>query len=223
MAPDPNFWLGGIQGFGSACWRDASVCKTWIWSPSPHRSSSTWPRDPSTGPDPALEGGQSWGDPHQLSHQPPTQALHPAGPGTALPLSCRRKGPPNTPSLSFPTPSTHPVPCPSCWEPGPAGGLRGLGAAPPSPSGTSLGTQEGDLGTKLSTISPRLGGGHHGFVTLFTKSGMAGAGPGALARWGNNTQGSPKVGSHQQLPTSVLPPPPQPKGAPPGSDVPRSL
>lgn len=69
------------------------------------------------------------------------------------------RAPPRTPSLGFPTPSAPPMPCPSCWEPGPAGGLRGLGAAHPSPRGTSLGTQEGDLGITLSTISPRLGGG----------------------------------------------------------------
>lgn len=67
--------------------------------------------------------------------------------------------PPGTPSLGCPTPPTPPVPCPSCREPRPAGGLRGLGVAPPSPRGTSLGTREGDLGTKLSSISPRLGGG----------------------------------------------------------------
>lgn len=46
-----------------------------------------------------------------------------------------------------------------------------------------------------------------------------------LVPWlsGVTTQGSPKLGSHQHILTSVLPPPPQPKGAPPGSDVPRSL
>lgn len=52
LAPDPNFWLGGIQGFRSACWRDASICKTWIWSPSHTRPQHRDGSAPHRGTDP---------------------------------------------------------------------------------------------------------------------------------------------------------------------------
>lgn len=64
LAPDPHFWLGGIQGFRTACQRDTSICKTWSWSPSLSTSNTSWVQDPNAGSDPALMGGQTHGEPH---------------------------------------------------------------------------------------------------------------------------------------------------------------